>query len=145
MVWERKDPLADLLALREKMNHLFEQALLPEGEQAELASREWRPLADVFETARELVICIDLPGVGREAIEVAFEGDSIRVKGERKALDASSVDYHSLERPQGRFSLGFPLPSGWDAQRIEASHQNGVLRIRVPRLSPGVARGIEIR
>ncbi len=145
MVGERKDPLADLLALREKMNHLFEEALLPDGGHAELVDEEWRPLADVFETARELIICVDLPGVDREAIDVAFERDTIRVQGERKELTGVSADCHRRERPQGRFSLRFPLPVGWDAERIEASHQDGVLRIRVPRLLQAATRGIEIR
>ncbi len=144
MVWDRKDPLAELLALREKMNDLFEQALLPEAE-SELECGDWRPDADVFETAGDLIFCIDLPGVDRGDIEVAFEGDSIRVKGKRDTIDAPSAQYHRVERPRGRFSLRFPLPAGWDAEKIEASQQNGVLRIRVPRLSQIVSLGIEVR
>lgn len=144
MVGKKKDPLADLLALQEKMNRLFEDTLLPESPPGEGDGAEWSPLADVFETPAELSYGVDLPGVAREAVEVFFERNVITVKGVREIAEVANSSYHRVERPRGRFCLRLALPAGWDAGRIEASHRDGVLTIRVPRLPDSKSREIKI-
>lgn len=143
MVGDKKDALAGLLALQEKMNRLFEETLLPDI-QPGTEGPEWTPLADVYETADELVFRIDIPGVEREAVEVFFERNVISVKGARRTEEDPGIQHHRIERPGGRFHLRFTLPAGWDAAGIRASHSNGVLEIGVPRSPDALPRTIKI-
>lgn len=143
MVADKKDALAGLLALQEKMNRLFEETLLPDAP-LPAEGAEWSPLADVYESADELVFRVDIPGVQREAVEVFFERNVISVKGSRRIEEDPSFQYHRVERPGGRFHLRFTLPAGWDASGIRASQSDGVLEIRVPRSPDALPRTIKI-
>jgi HSP20 family protein len=73
----------------------------------------WEPPADVFETERELLIEIALPGVAAGAVEVAFESGVLVVSGERglPAIPGPAV-IRRMELPHGRFERRIRLAPG---------------------------------
>jgi HSP20 family protein len=84
----------------------------------------WEPPVDVFETEREVLVLIALPGVAPDTVEAAIEGAHLVVAGHR-ALPAEWLNavIHRLELPQGRFERRIALPAGrYDAVRQATAH-----------------------
>ena len=73
----------------------------------------WEPPADVFETSRQVLIYIALPGVDPEHLELAIDGSDLVIAGARlMPAELRDAVVHRLELPQGRFRRRIPLPAG---------------------------------
>ncbi len=97
-------------------------------------AEEWIPEVDILEKNGNIVIQADLPGMKREDIEVAVEGDMLVIRGHRKEeKEVKEEDYYCSERAVGEFYRSLSLPQGVDADAIQATYQNGVLEVKMPR------------
>jgi HSP20 family protein len=99
-----------------------------------------QPLADLRETDRGYELCVDLPGIKAQDVELTLRGDTLHIAAEKTEEERGGqgngqAGYHFSERRFGRIERAFSLPPGADRSRIEASLQDGVLRIAIP-LSP---------
>ena len=111
-----------------------------------MADRPWVPMAEVFETDSKLVVRVELPGVDPDDVDISAAGDVLIVKGERKlAEDVSSEQYQQCERCYGKFYRRIPLPEETDVSKIEATFENGILEITVPRPKTEKATKIKIK
>ena len=141
-------PMRDIMTLQERMNKLFEDAAErraggnEEGDEIERA--DWFPAADVYEREGEYLIALDLPGVGRDRLDVGFDEKRLTVRGERGPLDPEAHPRRA-ERPAGRFARSFTLPPSIDRARIAAEYQDGVLRLRLPKRAEQQPRRVEIK
>lgn len=126
------DPLKELLTVQKRMNKLFESALERTDFEAQHEVDTWTPLADVYETERSLVICLELPGLEQERIDLRVEGDELVVSGERAIEREREGDrFHRVERSYGKFSRRFHLPSSVDRDQVDAVYRNGLLRVEM--------------
>src|SRR5437868_2281881 len=90
----RLDPFSDISAVRDRINRLLEEAQLPGAEgKAQGGSRVFRPAVDIFETADEVEVYLDLPGLDRESIDVQLTGENLTVHGERQPLKREGGHY----------------------------------------------------
>jgi HSP20 family protein len=102
-------------------------------------AERWIPEVDVLEQEGELVVKADLPGMKREDIEVGVEGEMLVIRGHRaEEKEVKEENYYCAERATGEFYRAFSLPEGVDADRIQATYEDGVLEVKVPR--PAVAQ-----
>jgi HSP20 family protein len=132
-VREQWDPLRELMTVQKRMNRLFENAMGV----SDFGSREevdsWRPVCDVFETPEALVVCLELPGLEQEQLDLRLDGDDLVVSGEREMeRERGDEQFHRVERSYGKFSRRIQLPATVDRDAVEASFRNGVLRITLP-------------
>ncbi len=96
-----------------------------------------QPLADVFETDKELVATIELPGVDKKDIKINATDEGVEVKVERKderKQDDKKQGLYRLERSYLGFYRYIPVPDGVDTDNIKASYNNGVLELRMPKI-----------
>eukprot|EP01112_Ceratiomyxa_fruticulosa_P019222 TRINITY_DN6262_c0_g1_i2.p1 TRINITY_DN6262_c0_g1~~TRINITY_DN6262_c0_g1_i2.p1 ORF type:complete len:199 (-),score=43.22 TRINITY_DN6262_c0_g1_i2:98-694(-) len=94
----------------------------------------WRPIVDVKETEKELIIHAELPGVSKEDISIDVHDGVLSLTGEKKHTHKEEGEkYHRIERSYGKFSRSFKLPKGVDPSSINASFNDGVLVLTVPR------------
>lgn len=95
----------------------------------------WSLLAgEVEETAQELVVRVEVPGMERADCHVAIEGNTLILSGEKHfERVASDSTYHVMERAYGAFERKIPLPGSVDTEHAEASYRNGVLIVRLPK------------
>jgi HSP20 family protein len=93
-----------------------------------------QPAADVREGEDAYRLSIELPGLTREDIDLSLRDNLITIRG-HKAEDAEQVSgpYHLSERRFGRFERSFAIPQDVDRTRIEASFENGLLKVVMPR------------
>lgn len=90
---------------------------------------------DVLEKDGSYEALVEIPGVTKEDIEVNIEGTRITVKAEAKPQetekDGARVIY--AERRSTRYARTFELPQEVDDQRAEATYENGVLKLTLPK------------
>ena len=130
----RWDPFKDLLTLREKMNRLFEETFTGRGEEKDLISGTWTPSVDIYETENALVLTAEVPGIKGDDIEIKIEDNTLILQGQRKfEKETKEENYHRIERSYGSFYRSFTLPNSVDQDKIQAEHENGILKITMPK------------
>ena len=106
-----------------------------------------QPLADLRETGDGYELCVELAGLKAENIDLSLHGETLVLSGEK--ADERQDDqggYRFSERRFGRFERVFALPPGADRTRIDASFQDGLLRVTIPLLAEGeAAKPIQIK
>jgi HSP20 family protein len=141
----RWDPFRDLITIREKMNRLFEEAVTSRGEDKDMMSSSWTPSVDIFETENELVLSAEVPGIDEKDIEIKLEDNTLILKGERKfEKETKEENYHRIERAYGSFHRSFTLPPYIDQDKINAEHQDGILKIVMPKMPELKPRKVKI-
>ncbi len=142
------DPFA---LMRREMDRVFDDfmrgwatpgAQLPEGVVS--------PRVNVVEKDKGLEVTAELPGVDQKDIDLDLSEGMLTLTAEHKE-DKEEKDendrYHVVERARGTFVRRFALPFEPDTDNVEASFDNGVLKIWIPR-SPEAeqrTRKIEIK
>jgi HSP20 family protein len=107
--------------------------------------KSWVPNVDVVESAEEVLVFVDLPGIKPEAVEILLTGNMLTIKGSRAPEGQSAcAAVHRLERPQGSFGRSIPLPVGVDPDKVSAETRNGVLAIRLMKEEGRKARQIPV-
>ncbi len=132
------DPLKELVGVRERMNKMFESALARTNFDADGEVGAWTPVADVYETPSELMLFLELPGLGADEIDLRIDGDDLLVQGDRRTERGGTGDqFHRVERSHGKFARRFPLPSSVDRGSVHAVCKDGVLRITLSKRDGG--------
>ena len=100
-----------------------------------LAVREWAPRVDMFDREDKVVVKAELPGVEKEDIDVSVTAGVLTIRGERKAEEeVRDEDYYCCERYRGTFYRAIQLPADVETEKINASYENGVLEITLPKV-----------
>lgn len=131
----RWDPFRDLMTLRERMNRLFEDVFTSaRGEEKDIISSSWTPAVDIYEDENQLVLTAEVPGIDEKDIEIKLEDNTLSIQGERKMeKETKEENYHRIERAYGSFYRSFTLPNYIDQDKIQAEHENGILKITMPK------------
>lgn len=94
----------------------------------------WSPPADVRETDEAYTFELEIPGVAKEDLHIEAEGNVLTIKGERKpAAGSEHGTCVRSERSHGAFERSFEITDGFEADRIEAKLENGILRVTLPK------------
>jgi HSP20 family protein len=141
----RWEPLREFTTLQNEMNRLFGTVFDQPTPSNGQTLRRWMPAMDLVETDGHFLLSADLPGLTEKDVSIEVEDRVLTVSGERKAThDAAKEGYHRVERAFGSFSRSLTLPEGIDAEAVEASFENGVLEVRIPKPEQPKPRKISI-
>jgi HSP20 family protein len=99
---------------------------------------------DAYRQDDQFVVNFDLPGVDPSSIDLTVEKNVLSVSAERRWEAAEDVQIVASERPQGTFNRQLFLGEGLDADRVEASYDNGVLSVTIPVAEQAKPRKVEI-
>ena len=145
------DPFEELRRLQERMYRIFkeiepsfvERKMLP-ATGGELATVE--PFVDVIDKGDKVVVAVDIPGVEKEALSVNISGDRLEVSAERKKeAEEEKEGYVRRERTYTSYYRAIPLPAEVDADKADATFENGVLEITMPKVKAIEKKKIEIK
>ena len=116
-----------------------------DGGELSPVNRNWLPPVDIVESEEAFVATADLPGLSKEDIEVALEDNVLTVSGERSyAKNGDEASFRRVERAYGTFRRSFTLPSIVDAAKVDASFENGVLTLTLPKAETAKSRKISV-
>ena len=101
----------------------------------------WAPTVDISTKGDDLLVCVDLPGLRPDEIEIETADNQLIVRGEHRNEQQQGdkeKGYWYTERSYGSFYRSIPLPPGINAEEAQATFDNGVLQITIP----GAARAL---
>jgi HSP20 family protein len=105
-----------------------------------------RPLMDVVENDSTLTVRVDLPGMKPDDVHVEVENDTLTISGEvGDTIEKEGERYHYRERRYGSFQRSVRLPNTLDTDKIEASFDNGVLNISIPKQPQAQPKQITVK
>jgi len=116
------------------MSRLDDDAVVLDEPTFRLGARRhalWRPLFDIVATAEEYRVLVDLPGVDPEDVSITVDGEMLTISGARAPVPEG--DAHRLQRQTGRFVRRLRLGNPISAEAIEATLEQGVLELKIPR------------
>ena len=99
--------------------------------------------ASVWEDEGSYHIELDLPGVGREAIELTLEKGDLQIVAERKRSEEDRQGWRD-ERGYGKVTRRFTLPEAIDAETIKAELTDGVLHVSVAKSPAAQPKRIDV-
>ncbi len=137
--WE--EPFVMMRNMSEEMDQFFGKVMQRpisnitqnQGNSA-ILQRNWTPTVEISQRGSEIVICVDLPGLTRDDVQLQVHEDKLTIEGERReeSAERSAQGYHRTERSYGYFYRAIPLPEGFDGHAAQAKMRDGVLEITVP-------------
>lgn len=135
-------PSTQLRTLQREVDQLFDSFF---SSRDEGTSAVWAPQMDMIETDDSYRIHMDVPGLSKENLEINFEDNRLSVRGTRtEEKREKGSNFVRAERAFGDFYRSFALPKSINEDEIEASYDNGVLTINVPKTEKSTTRQIEI-
>ena len=97
-------------------------------------TRSFSPAVDIIESDEQYEIKFSVPGVAKEDIKIDLDKGKLTVSGERKKEEKTEKrNFRSIETRYGSFSRSFHLPENINEDGINASSENGVLNIVIPK------------
>ena len=146
MAIERWYPLTDLMTLRQAMNRLVEDSFVRPSRTSETFGQVTRPALEVYQTPGEIVVKATLSGVKSEDISIDITSDTLTIKGENKAeQEVKREDYLYQERRYGTFSRSVVLRSGLKSDKTEATMEDGVLILTIPKAEEVKPKAIKVK
>jgi HSP20 family protein len=94
-------------------------------------SVHFSPRTDVVEKDDRFELHINLPGTKKEDVKIEVDADVLTISGERKFVKEADDKYHTVESFYGSFSRSFTLPENADKEKIEASMNDGILKVDI--------------
>jgi len=147
------DPFQDLRSTQDErtqnqIDRLFAHALGLHGQwqgATGAATPAWAPALDIAERKDAYLVTVELPGVKLADLQITLEDGLLTIQGERQfAHDSSEEQVHRVERSYGAFRRSITLPAHVMADEVEASIEDGVLRILVPKAEEAKPKRIQI-
>jgi HSP20 family protein len=103
------------------------------------------PAADIYETADEFVVELEVPGYEEKELSIEVSDHTVKVTGEHKdAKEAKDKTFWLQERLGREFERQFGLPSEADTEHVQAVFKTGVLELHAPKLQMATPRTVEI-
>jgi HSP20 family protein len=137
----------EMTTLREAMNRLFEDSVVWNPDfylGGTNGTREARLPIDAYTTDDEIVVTAVVPGVNPEEVEITYEGDTLTIKGKTSPRQ-EGVSYIFTERFHGSFMRTLQLNVPVDADKIDASFENGILTLVLPKAEAVKPRVIKVK
>jgi HSP20 family protein len=139
----RWDPFQEMLNLRRTVDRLFDNAS-PDHEWAQPPL--WGLAVDVVENKDDFIVKASIPGINPDDLDVSYSDDTLTIKGEIKSdNEVKENQYHLRERRYGSFTRSISLPTKIKGGAIEASYQNGVVTLRLPKAEEVKPKRIAIK
>jgi HSP20 family protein len=105
-----------------------------------------RPAMDVLENDNELTVRMDLPGLAPENLKVEVNDGVLTISGEvGDTIEKEGERYHYRERSYGAFQRSLRLPNTIDTEKVDATFENGVLHLTLPKLPEAQPKQIAVK
>ncbi|MCE5327070.1 MAG: Hsp20/alpha crystallin family protein [Planctomycetaceae bacterium] len=103
------------------------------------------PPVNVYNGRDDMIVECEMSGVKREDIDISITGETLVIKGVKKAPTEDEVAYQRCERGSGDFSRTIVLPDRVDADKVDASLVNGLLTVRLPKSEAARPKQISVK
>jgi HSP20 family protein len=132
------DPFAELSRLQDEF--------FARPTRREVRPPSFRPAVDIHESKDAIVVKAELPGVKVEDVSIHVENHVLTLTGERKLEQTKDDDgWHRVESSYGSFTRSFQLPNTVNTEAIDATMNDGVLTLKLPKRAEVQPRRIAVK
>ena len=131
------NPFNEMVSLREAMNSLFEDSFIPRIGGRGIAS-------NLYEMADGFLLQLPMPGVNPADVEITAEPDMLHIKWSTSVQVPENATTRWSGFAEGQYQQSFPLPAAINADKAEASYENGVLTLSLPKAEHAKARTVKV-
>lgn len=145
--WNKNTPatptlFAPLATLQQELNRTFEQFF---GNGNGFEAYAPYPPVSIAESAEAVAVTAELPGVQANDLDLTVEGNVLMMRGEKKEeRQSDGKERFWVERAYGSFARRIQLPAAVDAARAQATLENGVLSLKLPKVHPDKPKAIKV-
>jgi HSP20 family protein len=130
--------------LRGDLNSLFEAPLWNDfGRGGQLFSG-WSPALDLYQNKDNFVAMIELPGMRKEEIEISLHDGTLTISGGRKRESSNGEKADRTECHVGTFCRSISLPTRVDANKVNATYNDGILTVTLPKAEETKSRQVQV-
>jgi HSP20 family protein len=135
-----------LYQLRDEMDRLFSNAMSNPtvSSAARFVTGRQFPALCVWEDNENVYAECELPGVKSDELDITVVGNELTIKGRRGEEPPPGMTYHRRERGAGTFARTVQLPVDVAGERVQASLQDGVLLITLPKAEAAKPRKVQV-
>lgn len=148
MTFVRLYPAQNMNEIARELDRAVKHFFNSDAPAAETREREinWSPRVDIFENEDAFGLTLEIPGVKPDDIQIQYEKDELVISGERKRENLQA-DIKRLreEARYGKFRRAFQINTLIDPDGIEATFDNGLLRVRLPKAEAAKPKTITIK
>ena len=142
----RWEPTRELQTMRSLMDRFFDEPFFSAPQLWSQRGENFPVPLDVIEEEGEYIVKASMPGVNPEEVEITLTDNVLTIKGETKReSETNQSSYHVRERHFGSFMRHLTLPMPVNAEDVEATHENGVLTLRLPKTEAAKPKRIPVR
>ena len=109
------------------------------------AGRQFLPAVDIFETDEAVTVLAEMPGVEKTGVDIKLEDDVLTIQGNRKEEVGANEVVLLKEYESGNYLRKFTVSEMIDQNKIEATMQDGILTLKLPKVEPAKPRKIEVK
>lgn len=131
--------------LRRTVDSLFDERFFTPYRLFNFNRSEVTPI-DVYQTENEVVVKATIPGVKPEEVDVSIADNILTIKGKTKAEEkVEHKDYLYQEHRYGTFCRSVALPSGLKTDKTEATFEDGILTLTIPKTEEIKPKQIKVK
>lgn len=104
-----------------------------------------RPPADIFEDAEGITLLLDMPGIGRDRVNINADRNTLSIEGDVQISMPDGMEGLWAEVHATHYRRSFALSGELDPDKIEAQLNDGVLSVRVPKRTELRRRKIDVK
>ena len=135
-------------SLKEQMDDLANRFFRRWGSQpGQMTHQEtWWPPLDIAEREDAFIVKAEIPGMNCQDIDISVHENTLTVSGERKdSSEDKGENYYYVERHCGAFRRQVAMPTGIDANKVDASYHDGILTVTVPKTEKAKPKKIAVK
>lgn len=123
----------------------WESPLFPEFHALPELMKARAPRVDVVERDSEVLVRAEVPGVGKDDLDISISEDSVTIRGKSRHEEKEEKgDYRRVEISRGEFSRTVYLPAGVDGSKAKAKFKDGILDLTLPKLKKSERHTVKI-
>ena len=127
----------------EGFGDVFFDRLWPEWRR--LMGEEWSPNINFYEKDGMYYLTAEVPGIKKDDLSVTIDNGYLTISGKRERMrEEDDAEYYMKELRSGSFSRSFRLPGEADGEKVDATYEDGILKIVMPRKEESKIQKIKV-
>ena len=141
----RWEPMRELQTMRSFMDRFFDEPFFSTQPLWSQRGENFPLPLDVIEEEGQYIVKASIPGINPDDVEITLTENVLTIKGETKQESQSNqANYHVRERHFGSFMRHLTLPTPVNSDQVEATFEQGVLTLRLPKTESARPKRISV-
>ena len=142
----RWEPVRELQTMRSLMDRFFDEPFFAAPQLWSQRGENFQLPLDLLEEEGQYIVKASMPGMSPDDVEITLTDNVLTLKGESKhESENNESNYHVRERHFGSFMRQIALPTAVNADEVEATYENGVLILRLPKTEAVKPKRINVK